>query len=37
MRLPEEGMFGNTHLLMVDDNNAEIAARIIEWLTETFE
>ena len=37
LRLPAEGIFGNTHLLMVDDNNAEIAARIMAWLAETFE
>jgi pimeloyl-ACP methyl ester carboxylesterase len=35
--LPAEGIFGNTHLLMVDDNNAEIAARSMAWLGEIFE
>ncbi|UHL66294.1 hypothetical protein LSG25_09245 [Paralcaligenes sp. KSB-10] len=30
--LPEVGIFGNSHLLMVDNNNIDIALRIDAWL-----
>jgi hypothetical protein len=30
--LPEEGVAGNTHLLMQDDNNDLIADRIVSWI-----
>lgn len=30
--LPLEGIFGNTHLMMQDDNNDVIAAMIIDWI-----
>ncbi|GAB6862546.1 hypothetical protein JCM17092_26350 [Haloplanus litoreus] len=30
--LPDEGISGNTHLMMQDDNNGEIADRIISWI-----
>lgn len=30
--LPDEGVRGNTHLLMQDDNSHEIADRILDWL-----
>jgi len=30
--LPDEGISGNTHLMMQDDNNGEIARRIITWI-----
>ena len=32
--LPEQGVHGNTHLMMQDNNNDEIAGQILEWLTE---
>lgn len=32
--LPESGIFGNSHALMVDDNNLEVAALVAEWLRE---
>ena len=35
-RLPERGVFGNSHMLMMDDNSAEIAADIIGWLAARF-
>jgi pimeloyl-ACP methyl ester carboxylesterase len=35
-RLPERGVFGNSHMLMMDDNSAEIAAEIIGWLAARF-
>ncbi|MCK8783628.1 esterase [Roseomonas sp. NAR14] len=30
--LPAQGIRGNSHMLMMDDNNAEIAARIQDWM-----
>jgi pimeloyl-ACP methyl ester carboxylesterase len=30
--LPAQGIFGNTHLMMQDNNNDVIAGKIIEWL-----
>lgn len=30
--LPEQGITGNTHLLMMDDNSAELAALLCDWL-----
>lgn len=33
LELTSEGIFGNTHLLMQDDNSADIAAEIISWIT----
>ncbi len=32
LSLPDESISGNTHLLMQDDNNGEIADRIIAWI-----
>ncbi|MGM0389430.1 alpha/beta hydrolase family protein [Natrinema limicola] len=32
LSLPDEGISGNTHLMMQDDNNGEIANRIITWI-----
>ncbi|RXK52060.1 hypothetical protein EAF64_03415 [Halorientalis pallida] len=32
--LPAEGLTGNTHLLMQDDNNGAIAARVRSWLAQ---
>ncbi len=34
LSLPDEGISGNTHLLMQDDNNGEIADRIISWISD---
>ncbi|MBN8926149.1 MAG: hypothetical protein BGO51_12425 [Rhodospirillales bacterium 69-11] len=31
-RLPEQGVRGNTHMPMMDDNAAEIADRIVAWI-----
>lgn len=31
-RLPELGIHGNSHMPMMDDNSAEIAARVLDWL-----
>ena len=32
LHLPSLGISGNTHLLMLDRNSQEIAARVIDWL-----
>jgi len=32
LSLPDEGVSGNTHLMMQDDNNGEIADRIFTWI-----
>jgi pimeloyl-ACP methyl ester carboxylesterase len=32
LRMPDEGVSGNTHLMMQDDNNAAIAGRLLSWL-----
>ena len=32
INLPERGISGNSHALMMDNNNAEIAGMIMEWL-----
>lgn len=32
LSLPDEGIRGNTHLLMQDDNSVEIAGRIMVWI-----
>jgi len=32
LSLPDEGIRGNTHLLMQDDNSAEIVGRIMGWI-----
>lgn len=32
LSLPEQGVRGNSHMLMMDNNNAEIAERIRQWL-----
>lgn len=32
LSLPDEGISGNTHLMMQDNNNGEIADRIITWI-----
>ena len=34
LELTSEGIHGNTHLLMQDDNSADIAGRIIAWIKE---
>ncbi|MBS0562564.1 MAG: hypothetical protein JSR21_21155, partial [Proteobacteria bacterium] len=31
-RLPALGIHGNSHMLMMDDNSDEIAARVIGWI-----
>jgi hypothetical protein len=31
--LPDVGIFGNTHMMMLDKNNEQIADVIIEWLS----
>ncbi len=30
--LPERGVHGNSHAMMMDDNNAEIADLVLDWL-----
>jgi pimeloyl-ACP methyl ester carboxylesterase len=35
LHLPEEGIAGNSHMLMMDRNNLKVADRIIAWLRET--
>jgi hypothetical protein len=32
MSLPEVGIVGNSHMLMLDRNNLEIADLIMEWI-----
>ena len=32
LELTEEGIRGNSHMLMQDDNSAHVAARVMEWL-----
>ena len=32
LSLPEQGIYGNSHMLMMDNNNADIAALIWKWL-----
>lgn len=32
MSLPEMGITGNSHMLMMDDNNAGIADMICNWI-----
>jgi pimeloyl-ACP methyl ester carboxylesterase len=32
LELTEDGVFGNTHLMMQDNNSADIGVRIIEWI-----
>ena len=32
LELTEEGVRGNSHMLMQDDNSADIAARVMDWL-----
>ena len=34
MSLPDLGIYGNSHMLMMDNNSAEIAAMIDKWLCE---
>jgi pimeloyl-ACP methyl ester carboxylesterase len=34
MDLPDEGLSGNTHMLMMDKNNLEVADMIVSWMTE---
>ena len=36
-RLPDRGVHGNSHMLMMDDNGAEIADEIISWLSDAIE
>lgn len=35
--LPELGIHGNSHMIMMDRNNQPIAARVIQWLDRQFE
>jgi len=35
--LPSRGITGNSHMLMMEENNAEIAAIIDDWLTQTLD
>lgn len=35
-RLPDRGVHGNSHMLMMDDNSAEIAAEIVGWLADRY-
>ncbi|MEY8828528.1 alpha/beta fold hydrolase [Sedimentitalea sp. XS_ASV28] len=35
-RLPSEGLHGNSHMLMMDRNNADIARLVDRWLTHRF-
>jgi hypothetical protein len=37
MDLPDEGLSGNTHMLMMDKNNLEVADMILSWMTENAE
>jgi hypothetical protein len=37
LELTEIGVFGNTHMLMQDNNSAEIAASIITWVNENID
>lgn len=37
LELTETGVFGNTHMLMQDNNSAEIAASIITWVNENID
>ncbi len=32
LALPEAGIFGNTHVMMIEKNNLEISDLIIDWL-----
>lgn len=32
MSLPDMGIKGNSHMLMMDNNSADIAAMIVDWL-----
>ncbi|MEO8716176.1 MAG: alpha/beta fold hydrolase [Acetobacteraceae bacterium] len=32
-RLAEMGMTGNSHMLMMDDNSADLAAMVVDWIT----
>ncbi len=34
---PDLGIFGNTHMFMLDKNNLEIADLILEWIDEQVE
>jgi pimeloyl-ACP methyl ester carboxylesterase len=33
--LPEQGIRGNSHMLMMDDNSADLAQRIDRWISTT--
>jgi hypothetical protein len=32
LSLPDEGITGNSHMLMMDDNNDDVLARVHAWL-----
>jgi hypothetical protein len=32
--LPAEGLYGNSHMIMMDDNSDEVAHRIDRWLAQ---
>ena len=34
LHLPEAGLVGNSHLLMMEENNLEIADLLIDWIEE---
>jgi hypothetical protein len=34
MELPQEGIRGNSHMLMMDDNSDAVAERVCAWLRE---
>ena len=34
VRVPEEGVSGNSYMMMVDNNSSDIATHIKEWLKE---
>ncbi len=34
VRVPEEGVSGNSYMMMVDNNSSDIATQIQEWLKE---
>ena len=33
--LPEAGIMGNSHMMMMDRNNLQVASLIRKWLTDT--
>jgi hypothetical protein len=37
LHLPEAGLVGNSHLLMMEENNLEVADLLIDWSEENWE